>query len=297
MQRFGKPVKLDAVAEESGIEAQPEDLRLPVSATFSDYCLNCGALLTGPYCSCCGQKRRRPRIGFREFLQELVHEFLHLDGKFARTMGLLLRKPGQLTIEFLAGRRASYVSPLKLYLVWSAVFFTLAISFPTASVLKVGNGPPGRSSAKSVETADSQIAKGARKFERDPTLLAESFLHNSAKGMFLLMPFFALLLFVFFRKREPFYLPHLYFSIHYHSFAFLAMSVMVLLRVTKLVALAQLSEVVNLFIVIYLYLSLRRVYGASRLGTIGRMIGVGFIYLIGLVGMMGAVLAYLVLTA
>lgn len=218
-------------------------------------------------------------------------------------MRLLATKPGLLTVEFLAGRRASYVSPLRLYLVWSAVFFTLALSFPGAVVLKMGSGPDAKTALESAETApasgapDAEKSEGLSKSPRDFKKLSETFLHDAAKGMFLLMPFFGLLLFIFYRKREPFYLPHLYFSIHYHSFVFLVMSILVLLRAPKIGALDKVSSFVELAVMIYLYLSLRRVYGASRLGTVCRMIGVGFIYMLGLGATFAAILAYRVIYA
>jgi len=290
------------VTEESRVELKPEDLdKLPVS-TSPDYCLNCGSLLTGPYCSCCGQRKRRARISLGDFLHDLIHEFLHVDSKFGRTMGLLLRKPGLLTVEFLAGRRTAYVSPLRLYLIWSAVFLTLALSFPKATgVIKISDSP-GKPSVESGEPeqpstpaetgANDTIGKGIRKLAGDPERAAQKFLNDTAKGMFLLMPFFGLLLFVFYRKREPFYVPHLYFAIHYHSFVFLAMSVTVLLRAPQIVILDRFTSVIGLWQIIYLYLSLRRVYGASRLGTAWRMIAVGLIYMLALGATFAAILFF-----
>ncbi len=292
------------MAEDSRLEQEREGLAELPAAPPTEHCLNCGTLLTGLYCSSCGQKKRPSQIGFRDFVHDLIHEFLHLDGKFARTMGLLLKRPGQLTIEFLDGRRARYISPLRLYLVWSAVFFTLALSFPDTVVLKQTSTSSLRSSVKSSEKApastpaprapEAQTEKQSNK-QRNVKAISEMFLHNAAKGMFLLMPFFGLLLFVFYRRRVPFYLPHLYFSIHYHSFVFLGMSLMVLLKAPKIAALDQLSSIVNLSIMIYLYLSLRRVYGASKLGTIWRMVVVGLLYIMGLVTMIAAILIYVVL--
>ncbi len=39
------------------------------------------------------------------------------DGKLPRTLRVLLTQPGQLALEYVAGRRQPYVSPLRLYLV------------------------------------------------------------------------------------------------------------------------------------------------------------------------------------
>ena len=47
------------------------------------------------------------------------------DNKLLRTLGPLLRRPGWLTQEFMAGRRVRYVHPLRLFLFTSAVCLTL----------------------------------------------------------------------------------------------------------------------------------------------------------------------------
>ena len=79
-------------------------------------CLDCGAQLHGRFCHGCGQKAARPILDIHEFLHEATHEFLHLDGKIFTTLKLLATKPGQLTKDFIEGRRARYISPIRLCL-------------------------------------------------------------------------------------------------------------------------------------------------------------------------------------
>ena len=43
---------------------------------------------------------------------------------------LMLRKPGELTRQWLEGRRVHFISPLRLYLTASLVFFIAAASAP-----------------------------------------------------------------------------------------------------------------------------------------------------------------------
>ncbi|MGH6728841.1 MAG: DUF3667 domain-containing protein, partial [Sphingomicrobium sp.] len=42
-------------------------------------CLNCGAALTGPYCSVCGQQAHAHRT-LSAFLRDLIHGVLHFEG-------------------------------------------------------------------------------------------------------------------------------------------------------------------------------------------------------------------------
>jgi hypothetical protein len=80
-------------------------------------CLNCGAPLTGPYCAHCGQKKPHTDLTFRELLREATQELAQWDGKIPGTLRALFFKPGLLTVDFLAGRRARWLAPLRVYLI------------------------------------------------------------------------------------------------------------------------------------------------------------------------------------
>src|SRR5437764_5313631 len=90
------------------------------------HCENCGALLSGPYCSQCGQAAIDYRRSFGHVLVDVLNEFLNWDSKFFATIALLILKPWRLTNEFLAGKRVRYVHPLRLYLLASILFFFAA---------------------------------------------------------------------------------------------------------------------------------------------------------------------------
>jgi hypothetical protein len=68
-------------------------------------CLNCGATMGGPYCASCGQKQPHPDLTLRELVHEATEELAHWDGKVPATLKTLFLKLGQLTMDFLAGRR------------------------------------------------------------------------------------------------------------------------------------------------------------------------------------------------
>jgi CubicO group peptidase (beta-lactamase class C family) len=71
----------------------------------------------------CGQKPPCANPSVREFLHETTHELTHWDGKLPATLKALLLKPGLLTEDFLAGRRARWLPPLRLYLICSIGYF------------------------------------------------------------------------------------------------------------------------------------------------------------------------------
>jgi hypothetical protein len=94
------------------------------------HCENCGTELHGYYCSNCGQAAVNYHRSFRHVIIDVLDSFLNWDSKFIRSIGLLLWRPGWLTNQFLEGRRARFVHPLRLYLLVSIVFFLCARLIP-----------------------------------------------------------------------------------------------------------------------------------------------------------------------
>jgi hypothetical protein len=96
--------------------------------TQESACLNCATPLVGPHCHACGQRGHVHRT-LGAFFHDLLHGVLHFEGKTWRTLPLLVWKPGKLTREYIDGKRASYVSPIALFL------FVVFISFAGFSML------------------------------------------------------------------------------------------------------------------------------------------------------------------
>src|SRR5215510_14646236 len=88
-------------------------------------CYNCGTRLVGAFCAHCGQKVAQLNPSLPEFIHDFVDELLHVDGRMVQSIRLLMTKPGLLTREYFAGRRARYVSPIRLYLLFSVLYFAV----------------------------------------------------------------------------------------------------------------------------------------------------------------------------
>lgn len=91
-------------------------------------CLNCGAVLVGPYCAACGQRDQPLRQPVGGFFAEAFTEFFGVDGRVWRSVGALLLRPGKLTVDYVEGRRTQALRPLRLYLTATLLFF-VALSF------------------------------------------------------------------------------------------------------------------------------------------------------------------------
>ncbi len=92
-------------------------------------CLNCGAKVLGRYCQNCGQENIEPKESFIHLLGHLVSHEFHFDSKIFSTAKHLLLTPGFLTKEYMAGRRVSYLDPIRMYIFLSAFFFLVVFSF------------------------------------------------------------------------------------------------------------------------------------------------------------------------
>jgi hypothetical protein len=87
-------------------------------------CLNCGTPLLGSHCHACGQRGHVHKT-LGAFAHDLLHGVLHFEGKAWRTLPMLVWRPGQLTREYIDGRRASYLSPVAVFLFVVFVSFAL----------------------------------------------------------------------------------------------------------------------------------------------------------------------------
>ncbi len=268
-------------------------------------CLNCGETLGGKFCSQCGQKDGEPHPTLSQLASELVGEFVSVDSRHLRTLRLLLFRPGQLTRDYLAGRRIRFLSPLKTYLLASVLLFGLLALLPKAHVSVVTGVPLNAAPAPAKHGTelsfslperypifDRQLQAAAARAKANPQAFAEAVRANVPRVFFLLLPAFALFLRLFYRGGWH-YLDHLVFALHYHAFVFLDLTALAVLRrpwVPSAVAWV-LGPVCVLGLLAYLPIALRRVYGGSRGRTLLKLLGLGALYFL----VFGAGLALMVL--
>lgn len=86
-------------------------------------CLNCGFAVEERYCSRCGQENTETRESVGHLIAHFFSDITHYDSKFITSLKDLVFKPGFLTREYNAGRRMSYLNPIRMYVFISAIFF------------------------------------------------------------------------------------------------------------------------------------------------------------------------------
>lgn len=98
-------------------------------------CQNCDAPLAGAYCATCGQRTRHGRLNWRDLLRDVNEQLVEGNLPWPRTIGRLTVDPGAVARDYVAGKRARYVHPLKcaFYLVLIASIVAPASGFSMTS--------------------------------------------------------------------------------------------------------------------------------------------------------------------
>jgi hypothetical protein len=247
-------------------------------------CPNCGTKLAGNFCQGCGQATHLHVPSAREFLHEFIAHYVALEGKLWKSLALLLFRPGRLTRDYIEGKRARYVEPLRLYLTFSIIFFAMfklgGVSFGD------GTGRPSSTTVQAVEqkaaqrrtppvrrrrvrrTQKEKRSARARRTRTRPDRTRRAMTRSGRKNLrrrsirhwarrsrtslklpekernaallralsnyapyaiFALMPVFAALLKLLYLGSGRRYGEHLLFALHTNAFAFLMLSVLLIL--------------------------------------------------------------------
>src|SRR5271168_357378 len=265
------------------------------------HCKNCGALLLGRYCVDCSQAADVHVPTTKELLHELLEGLTHSDSRLWRTLKYLWFKPGELTREFVAGRRAAYLPPFRLYLVVSILFFLIASFVHTrGEILKFdAAAPPGAAQLKGQLSGcgdvniDShpdwtrRVQHACSEVVRDN---GDSLLHVALaaipKAMFIFLPLIAFLQMLMYRRPRHRYAEHLVFFVHLHAFFFSAAIVMLLAgdAAHAWPALTRssnfLTTLLSWSLFLYSIVALRRVFNGSWLGTILKACALYIVYMV-----------------
>lgn len=218
-------------------------------------CRNCGSFVEKVYCPECGQKNTETRKSFYLLLSDFMAGLTNYDNSFWRTARYLITSPGKPAVDYIAGRRKSYINPVQLYLFSSFVVFFMIAILPGSGaneVKKVKKGrivtigfDSGRGSLQdeqygmlsSVAQLDSIhrlrppkeripttqyyyykfVLRAADKVNNDIEELNGFLVDNLSKAIFIYMPVFAFFLWLFHGKKRWLYFDSCVFTLYFFS--------------------------------------------------------------------------------
>jgi hypothetical protein len=225
-------------------------------------CLNCSKNLsiTDKFCSVCGQKAAPAKVPLKHLFSEFFADYFTFDSKLFRSIVPLMVKPGFLTSQYIEGKRARYIPPLRVFIFISILFFLAFTSLNNWD----NNTLPGQSQEgisveakeglslelnhlkfSGLDSAKNRISEVGMEafmkeelgelgpiegyFARQAILLIlagqqkwnELFINYTSKLIFLLLPVFALLLSLLYYRKSLFFYEHFIFSLHFHTFLFI----------------------------------------------------------------------------
>jgi hypothetical protein len=338
-----------------GATALSETTALSEIAHITALCPNCQTPLYGKFCAKCGQNQLGMDRFFLSLVAEAFENIFSFDSRTARTLFALLFKPGFLTREYFAGRRARYIQPLRLYFIASLLFFLflsvqnmlsepLALEIigddavtqdqqsdveqdPTtaeqatdkATVTIQIEGPADElnqepserltsqqfklkqaqaaidegttdihferltdeQNQKISERLKNQLTKAATMAIEDPRSLISIAIDIAPPVLLVLLPFFAMALKMAYIGSRRYYTEHLILAVHNHCFVYLILLVENALKpVEALFGSNFLPIAMFCWMPLYMYLSLKKVYGQGYWLTGIKFLGLGVAYIV-----------------
>ena len=222
-------------------------------------CPSCQSPFLGKFCNNCGEKKiESSDFTITHIIGEGFSFFTNLDSKLYQTITGLLFKPGFLTKAYIDGRRTKYMKPFQIFILSSILFFIFL------SHIDIFLVPAKWFFEEHNADIVSQLME-EKNVSRD--MIAQIYdakvANNSKIYVFILIPFLALLLYLFSRKQMPEFGKQLIHSVHIISF-FMVVAVLY----TKLLNLFPFVDNKWWFIIsiqlsfsIYLAFSIKNVHG------------------------------------
>jgi hypothetical protein len=263
-------------------------------------CLNCGASLEGAFCSSCGQRAVPVDPTVSEIAGDAWQELSGYDGRVAATFRALMH-PGQLTREYLLGRRARYLPPVRLYLTVSVIYFVIAAAAPQLAEQSKGasvRGPGGlqigvtRSKTdtsailtdedraeilKQLDAAHWLIRPLLQSVVREPDAFRARLFAIMPRVFFGMLPVFAAIVAMIYRNRR--FPTALVYALHIHAFAFLIFMAAEIAKFTGSQIVSVVIGVLALVVfAVYTHRSLQVVFGGDWKQTIVKETAIGFAY-------------------
>lgn len=260
-------------------------------------CKNCGEKFHGNFCPACGQSVKEFARPFQFLIIDFMGNMFAFDTRFWRTFVAILFKPGTLALDYINGHRVKYMPPFRFYIFISFIFFLL-LNFHTSRTTTIGSDNENNltifgdyDASDSLSTSgkiadnistepieeDDEAAK-LNFLKEHPEIFMEQFFTNLSWAMFLLMPLYGFLLWLFYRKAQRYYVTHLIMAINQHAFMFVVLFLVLLLAVVLPDFTDSFRNYLVLLIPVYFAIGYKILYQQKTWKTVLKLIAIGMVY-------------------
>lgn len=192
----------------------------------NQHCLSCGSKLHGKYCSTCGEKVLDPQeLSLRYVIGNLINAFTFAESKLLKTITILFRQPGRLSLDWVEGRRVKWMRPVAFFFMLNFFYFLFPMfqTFNTSYRNQVKGQNYSKWVAPLAEEKRASLNMSKEDFEEIYNKESSSY----AKLLIVVFVFFqSLFLLLIFAFSRRFYAEHLAFAFEWSSFNLLVNTIL-----------------------------------------------------------------------
>lgn len=245
-------------------------------------CQNCGDEVAIRFCPSCGQENIETKKSFHYLFTHFLEDLVHYESSFWKTIKYLLFSPEKLSLTYLSGKRKAFMAPVRLFIFVNIISFIIFSMFTfkdlkhglnegyfkidqedETQIGKIDSFEENQKKVKEQEIIynqnNSYFNKKLNELNKTYTskqlfkIITEKCFQNLPKWLFLIMPFFALILWFTHNKKKWWYFDHGIFTFHYFSSFLLITSLMTL--ITQLFNLFEYETNIYFTIIIFIVLN------------------------------------------
>ena len=167
-------------------------------------CKNCGAALSGPFCSQCGQVVISKRITIRNLINYIFSAITNVERGLWFTLSNLLRRPATVINEYVNGRTRPYYHPLRLAFLLGTITVIVMFAFFDFEAAQ----------ANFAEQLNPDISEEQKQLQLKINQAIRPFINFLP---LLLIPFYSIGSYWFHRKKQFNYAEHLVLNAYLYS--------------------------------------------------------------------------------
>ncbi len=186
-------------------------------------CPSCHSIVKGKYCGHCGEKQVTEKdFNIWHILSHGFSFFTHLDSKLYRTIKGLLFQPGHLPMEYIRGKRQAYMKPFQVFVLSSILFYLFMSQIDLLLV-------PSKWFFTTENEAIVQSIMTEKSMTKDAVaeIYDQKVVSHSKLFVFILLPFLAMMVYLFNFRVERQFGKHFLFVVYLLSF-FMVMTTIII---------------------------------------------------------------------